>query len=147
MKELITNKRKCKGKIKSAGTNPAEIFLSSCILPANCFKKSYFTENFWREREGNFSLFVIGVDAGVKGRKSPVGDFTGRLTDGLPGNPTTIRTSIYNLFSKVTQYTFNLLTTPILIPHIPLTHDTLYSSLQTPSKTKDLHNKKAPSTA
>ena len=143
MKQFSINEIKSQHIIKSAGTNPAEIFLSSCILPANCFKKSYFVENFCGGIRGNFSLFVVGVDWGVGGRKSAGGDLTGRQVEGLSGNPTGIPTLVYNLSSPLTYHTSYLFTTPIPFPHIPLTHDTLYSLSQTPSKTKDPHNKKA----
>lgn len=145
MKEFITNKRKCKGKIKSAGTNPAEIFLSSCILPVGCFKKSYFVENFRGGARGDFSLFVVGVDRTDRGRKSSEGDLTGRPAEGLPGNPTIKPTLVYNLTFSTTNHTSYLLHSHITFPHIPLTHDTLYSFSQTLSKTTDPHNKKAPS--
>ena len=142
MININTEKRKCQHIIKSPGKNPGEIFVSDCILTDPCFKKSYFVENFCGGIRGNFSLFVVGVDWWGGGGKSPVDDLTGRPAEWLPGNPTTKPSPICNLSSPLTYHTSYLLITTTLIPHIPLTHDTLYSSLQTLSKTTDPHNKK-----
>ena len=145
MININTEKRKCKGKIKSAGTNPAEIFSSDCILPDICYKnricEEFLPGGCWR----GFSLFVVGIAWGSGGRKSTGGDLTGRPVLVLSWNPTGIPTLVYNLSSHTTHDTLYLFTTPIPFRYIPLTHDTLYSSLQTPSKTKDPHTIKAQS--
>lgn len=143
MKQFIINEIKSQHIIKSPGISPGEIFLSSCILPPNCYKNGICEEFLPGGKRRDFSLFVVGVAWGVGGKKSAVDDLTGRLTDGLPGNPTTKPSPICNLSSPLTYHTSYLLITTTLIPHIPLTHDTLYSSLQTLSKTTDPHNKKA----
>lgn len=146
MKQFIINEIKSQHIIKSPGISPGEIFLSSCILPPNCYKNGICEEFLPGGKRRDFSLFVVGAEGVDRGRKLGVGGLTGRSVGGLSGNPTTKPSPICNLSSPLTYHTSYLLTSPILIPDISLTHDTLYSSLQTPSKTKDPHNKKARST-
>lgn len=146
MKEFITNKRKCKGKIKSAGTNPAEIFLSDCILTPNCYKNRIPGEFLPGGGWWCFSLFVVGGVVLARGRKLGVGGRTGRQGEGLLGTLTTTRTPIYNFVFTISLNTIYSLFNHIQYLKIILTLHTINYPYQTLSEITDPHNKKAQDT-